>query len=83
MHPTPTADARLLGLALGCALLVGAVASSVAVVALASVGLIVLASAYLATAPLARRARADRLEFAWWLGPDPSAVRGGSAGRER
>ncbi|MFO0695583.1 MAG: DUF58 domain-containing protein [Polyangiales bacterium] len=67
MYPIPTIETRWLGAALALALLVGSISGSVVTAALASAGLVLVAAVFASTVPLARRARADRLEFAWWI----------------
>lgn len=70
MTPLPTPIAKALFF-LGVLVVTGAVAiRSVGFVTLGASVLAFLAFVLLATRPLARRARRERLEFAWWLAHD-------------
>jgi uncharacterized protein (DUF58 family) len=69
MLPRPSSSCLALIVGLVGLLLVGVGLESAAVTRLSAAGFVLLASAYVATYPLARRARAERLEFAWWLAP--------------
>ena len=78
MLPMPTRAA--LAAFLGCALVlgVGLFSSTAAVASLAGAGFAGLALALAATMPLGRRVRAERLEFAWWLGHGEPGASGGA-----
>ncbi len=78
MLPMPTRAA--LAAFLGCALVlgIGLFSSTAAVASLAGAGFAGLALALAATMPLGRRVRAERLEFAWWLGHGEPGASGGA-----
>jgi uncharacterized protein (DUF58 family) len=73
--PTRAAIAAFVGCALMLA--IGLASATAPIAALAGAGFAALALALAATMPLGRRVRAERLEFAWWLGHgDPNASGG-------
>lgn len=77
MLPMPTRAA--IAAFVGCVVMlaIGLLTATATVAALAGAGFAALALALAATMPLGRRVRAERLEFAWWLGHgDPNASGG-------
>ena len=77
MLPMPTRAAVAAFVGCVIVLAIGLLTTTTTVAVLAGAGLAALALALAATMPLGRRERAERLEFAWWLGHgDPNASGG-------
>jgi uncharacterized protein (DUF58 family) len=74
MRPRPSSTCVALTIGLVALLLVGIGFANAAVTSLAAAGVVFIGAAYAATYPLARRARLERLEFAWWLAPREAPV---------
>ena len=78
MLPIPTRTALSLAMGAAIAVIVGALLGSIAATVVGTSIVVFLAATLMATVPLGRRVRRQRLEFAWWLGHgDPGA--GGGA----
>lgn len=75
MFPIPTLESRLLGFAAVLVIAFGVLLAAPLVVALGGVGLLVIAFAFAATVPVARRARSESLEFAWWIASETPGAR--------
>lgn len=67
MYPIPTLESRIIGVVAVLAMAFGTVLSAPLAVALGGAVLLVIAFAFALTAPIARRARTESLEFAWWV----------------
>lgn len=84
MFPIPTLESRLLGICAALGIVLGVVLEAPLAVGVGGVVLLLIAFAFAATVPLARRARTESLEFAWWIatenpGQKPVARAGASA----
>lgn len=77
MLPLPSSSCIAATVGLSSLLALGIALERASLTSLAGAGFVLLSAAYAWTFPLARRARAERLEFAWWLAPragGPGAV---------